>query len=797
MSAPIRGSGLLVLAVASASVVMAEVLFTRLLSVTTWYALAFLVLSIAMLGITRGSLDAASAHERGEPLVPWIARRLAWFAVGLVFATIVTLSVPLTFTPNLTSLGALLVVIAACTAPIIAAGGVVARLMAESHTPLATLYAVDLVAAAVGAVLPLAILGPMSGPHAIVAVGFLSALLAYVLAEKGHKSFPSVVAIGCAAIVAIGQYSNFGLVLKYAKGAPRTGDAAPLFEAWNPLSYVSLTGFAPANFPLWSGSPSAPSRVQPVAMAVIDGEAATAVYAYRTIAQLDLLKWDAITTAHALRPDGTACVIGIGGGRDLESAVLFGHDRVVGVEINPSMVTMLDRVSQYSPILKDPRVEVIIGDGRAEFARRDIHCRVLQASLVDTWAATSAGAFSHTESTLYTREAWSIFLKRVEPEGIVTFSRWFDPTHVNETSRLVSLAVASLIDRGITHPRDHIALVAAARVATILVSPSPFSADDITKLNDWVKQYGFVLVFAPGTKPADPILNGLLASSTIDDLTPIGYERKIDTSPPTDDRPFFFQLLSIRAWLHPTAVTHESGADKGALSGNVASTFELLLTLIGVAIAAAVLLGPTLIRASHAAVPPLPCRRANIYFAALGGGFMLAEIALVQRMHVVLGHPTYALVVVLAGLLVSTGIGSALSPFLIRSRRHVAIAALVAAALIAAMPWAIIHPLVSATQNSPFWVRIVWTGGCAALVGVVLGTMFPSGLRFVDREQAAPVALALNGATSVVGSVIAVMLSVWLGIPASFVAAAAIYVIVALTSPVFWPELPRAQSDVS
>ena len=115
---------------------------------------------------------------------------------------------------------------------------------------------------------------------------------------------------------------------------------------------------------------------------------------------------------------------------------------MVGIEINPAMVQMLEAIQSFSPILADERVRVILGDGRAELARSGIRCQVLQASLVDTWAATSAGAFAHTESTLYTREAWALFLDRVAPDGILTFSRWYEPTRVSETSRLLSLAAA-------------------------------------------------------------------------------------------------------------------------------------------------------------------------------------------------------------------------------------------------------------------------------------------------------------------------------------------------------------------
>jgi hypothetical protein len=147
---------------------------------------------------------------------------------------------------------------------------------------------------------------------------------------------------------------------------------------------------------------------------------------------------------------------------------------VFGAEVNPAMVEMLHRVADRSPVLRDPRVVTRAWATAARSTPAATRgARVLQASLVDTWAATTAGAFAHTESTLYTREAWAIFLRRTAPDGVLTFSRWYDPRRVSETSRLVSLAVASLLDRGVTDPERHIALIAAGVVATILVSPRP------------------------------------------------------------------------------------------------------------------------------------------------------------------------------------------------------------------------------------------------------------------------------------------------------------------------------------
>ncbi len=787
-----RARALGLLALVAASVVTVEVLFTRVLSVTTWYGVAFVVLSLAMLGLTAGSLDASRARERGEPVAPWLARRLVSMSRALLAATAVLLAMPVSFAGDLSSFAGVLVVAFATAAPLVYGGAVVARLMAEADVPLPTLYAVDLCAAAAGALLPLVLLGPLSGPGAIVAVALLLALGAAMLAPSQRGA--AYVTAGVAALsLAIDVGSSAGFVIRYPKGVPRGEDEVTLFERWNPISHVRLRDFADTPVPfLWSPSPVTPAGRYRVAGALIDGEAGTPVYEFQRVPQMNVLRFDATSTAHALRPDGTACVIGVGGGRDLLTALAAGHDRVLGAEVNPAMIEMLHRVADRSPVLRDPRVFTRVGDGRALFARSDARCTVLQASLVDTWAATTAGAFAHTESTLYTREAWAIFMRRTEPDGVLTFSRWYDPRRVSETARLVSLAVASLLDRGVTAPERHLALVAAGNVATILVSPQPFSPNDLRALHDVVDRLRFTLLAAPDLAPQDPLLRALLRARRLDDLAAAGAPQNLDTSAPTDDRPFFFQLVLPRHWLHPLAALRDARSNRGALAGNVRAMSELLFTFLAVAVVGLAQLGPTLRRALSERTPPLPSWRAGVYFGALGAGFMAAEVALVQRMHVVLGHPSYALIVVLAGMLVATGLGSALSTRLVRSRRAVMVACLVAAGVLAALPWVVIGPFARATLSAPFAVRAAWTGGTAALVGVVLGTLFPSGIRYVDRTRGAPMALALNGATSVLGSVAAIIVSVWWGIPTTFALAALVYLLAAWASPRSWPTVSPA-----
>jgi hypothetical protein len=133
-------------------------------------------------------------------------------------------------------------------------------------------------------------------------------------------------------------------------------------------------------------------------------------------------------------------------------------------------------------------------------------------------------------------------------------------------------------------------------------------------------------------------------------------------------------------------------------------------------------------------------------------------------------------------------VGSALSARLLRSRASVSVAACVAGLLLVALPHAVIAPLAARTLESSLAVRAAWTGGTAALVGVVLGMLFPSGLRYVARERGTPLALALNGVTSVVGGAAAVLVSVLFSISASFALASLLYLLVGLVGPMRWPE---------
>jgi predicted membrane-bound spermidine synthase len=167
-------------------------------------------------------------------------------------------------------------------------------------------------------------------------------------------------------------------------------------------------------------------------------------------------------------------VIGVGGGRDLLAARLFGLSEVVGIEINPILVNLLTQnLANYTAIARLPGLTFQVDEARSWFARTEDSFDVIQMSLIDTWAATGAGAFTLSENGLYTIEAWRIFLQHLTPAGLFTVSRWHAPGEVNETGRMASLATATLQGAGVRDPKRHLFMASSGNVATLVMSRSP------------------------------------------------------------------------------------------------------------------------------------------------------------------------------------------------------------------------------------------------------------------------------------------------------------------------------------
>jgi hypothetical protein len=484
------------------------------------------------------------------------------------------------------------------------------------------------------------------------------------------------------------------------------------------------------------------------------------------------LRYDVSNIAHWLRPDANVLVIGTGGGRDVLSALAFRQPRVTGVEINGAILDAANGVfGEFTGHLdRRPGVTFINDEARSYLQRTAARHDIIQVTLIDTWAATAIGAFALTENSLYTVEAWNLFLDRLTERGVLSFSRWHRPEAPTELYRLVSLASSTLRRRGVADPRRHLLLVRARSadvgrvvdVATLLVSPTPFRPEDVSRLEQVAASMRFGVMLTP-RQASDPVI-ATLASS--------GQEEAVRTFPadisaPSDDRPFFFNVMR--------ATDVVSRVRRGlAVPTSAARTLLVLGAAIG-SLTLATIIVPLRLRAGRLRPGSLPL---IAFFAAIGFGFMFVEVAQMQRLSLYLGHPTYALAVALPALLLASGIGS----YSVRDERTRGTLRILLLVTVMAVVGLITVPVLTATSGAGTWPRILVGIGVLAIPGLLMGMAFPLGVRRArGAEQLLPWLWGINGAASVCATVVAMIASTTFGISVTFWAGAASYAVALLS----------------
>ncbi len=786
------------LALVAMAALLQEILLLRVFSVTTWYHYAFAAVSLAMTGTAMG---AAAVHllPRAFPA----ERTRGRMAEG---ALLFGLSVPASFAASLALPAAaggdpaaappmlpLLLLFAVNAVPFFLCGIVVCLGLTRFPGRSGSLYAADLTGAAAGCAGAVALLSAVSGPTAIVVAGALGAAGAAVLAGPGRRVLLGASLASAAGLLAFAAHNERTLLERPGQAplSPRTvkGWREPLlrYERWNAHSRITVVGDPGLEAePFGWGFPERTLRGARVAqlLLLIDSHAATPLTRFHgDRSRIAFLRDDIVNLAHHVRPGARVLVVGAGGGRDVLSALAFDQPRVTGVEVNAAIVDALrgpfgDFTGHLDRI---PGVDLVRDEARSFLAGSDARYDVLQLSLVDTWAATAAGAFVLTENSLYTVEAWGLFLDRLTERGILSSTRWWPADRPAEIRRTVSLAAEALRRRGAANPADHIA-VARTRaggggegpeaVGTILVGRSPLTPADVAGLERACRERGFELAAAPG-RPGDRILAALAAPGRPDallDAEPL----RIDA--PTDRAPYFFQMLRLRDFADPSRA---AAGRTAPFLGAVATLVRLLL--LSLLLAAAALLVPLLGPAGHR---PRAAAPFAAYFAAIGLGFLLAEISLLQGLTVHLGHPVYGLSVLLFALLLGAGAGSAWSRRFAGSpgpRTLLAVAGIVAVLGFA------VPPLLARFAGSPLPVRAGLAALLVAPMGAAMGLPFPLGMAAVQRAAPAlgPGLWGINGAFSVVGSVLAVVTAISLGIPAVLGAGVACYLAAAASMRAF------------
>jgi hypothetical protein len=774
MSAPPKNRPALAIACLSASLFLQEVLLTRLFSVILYHHFAFIAISVGMLGLAAGGVRVALWPERftaesAREDTRKAAIRFAGCAVGAL-AILAQLGLSPDRYTVWRALGVGFVYIVSFI-PFYFGGVAIALIFTHSRKDFAKLYAIDLVAAGGSGLLVAPMLSAFGAPSALLLASLVAALggvVAFSTTSSREKKL-GVIVLGVIAFAFIGDRA-FGLMrVRWAKEVEH---AKPSFEAWNAISRLAVydESFGPWALGTKYAGPAPEGRLMD-----IDASAATPILHGMTGPGVEHLDAELTAVGYVASPHDHSLVIGAGGGRDVLCALRSGMKHVDAVEINPIIANdvMRGKFQEYSGgIYVDPRVTVHVMDGRSFVRGSHDHFDVIQASLVDTWASTAAGAFALSENNLYTLEAVTEYIDHLSPDGVLTLIRWQGP----EVYRLIVMVNAAARSLGITDVGSHLAILETPNtprpyvtVTNLLFRKSAWDAATVKKLEDKAEATGFTWVQHP--LHAVPGRTSEIARAA-DPLAEASRTEQYELSPSTDDWPFFFYRPRHRFFADVIESPKRLYYDGPYLLAEI--------FLLSALLAFACLLLPLWKRGRRAlTTAPKTAVALGSYFVCIGIGFMFLEVSMMQRFVLFLGHPTYALTAVMVALLLGAGAGSGLAGKYGGGDHGVPrgfyAGALTAAAIAVS---AVLHPAVfSATQQMSFVMKIILTQVLVLPLGVLMGTLMPLGVARLTKVAPAlvPWAWGVNGFASVVGSCLAVLLSMSYGFSTTFHLAAGCY----------------------
>jgi len=792
---------------AAAGVLAFEVLLTRVFSVVMWYHFASMAIAVAMFGLSVGGLlpyllrrrNGPHPADAGDPgfegifqsAAAWLAAASTLFAAApyavlLAFAryplwggTLLSMFHQPYFEPFRTAggpappvadalqIGVLLLLF---SLPFVGAGAIFAMAFARRGREGRTYLAV-MGGSAAGVIAYMAAMKAGSGPAAFL---FLSALFplsaaAFAVRRTGEKHgsvatpFPTLRAgvflLAAAGLIAAGvvEARNGFAEIRFVRGRY---EPSLLWAKWDANSRVAVYPVsAEESSKAWGVSPAYDGPAPDQLGMVVDDTGYTALFGIgKAPASLAAFRSNVAAAAYRIRGKGSALVIGPGGGKDILCALASGPFAVTAVEVNPLVVRAADR--EFGAFTGRPYampgVRPAIAEGRLFLAGDRSRYDVIQMTQVFGRLPPSAGAFTMTEDHLYTVEAFREYLAHLSGDGILTVTRFL---YERRVYRILSLAREALREAGSPDPARHILAFRDRGLVNVLVRRTPWTEADLAAARAFSGEMNFPIVAAPGS-PAEGLAGKVLSGAA---------EReggRFDFSAPTDDRPFFYYTLSLRAFLSavPSTVAEFDDRAVSMLRGFLASAAILC---------AAFLLLPAAILVSGD--PDRPSLGASSYMFLVGLAYIAWEIVMIRKLSLLFGAPVLSLAAGLTMILAFSAAGGYLAG---REKAGVPGAGLAVAAVLVSGYLLLMDRMIAPLAGAAPAVR--W-GVAAAYVlppSLLMGRFFPLGLRTFGRPGggSVPFYFAANGAASVLGAALTQAMALNLGYRLTTAFGAALYV---------------------
>ena len=742
----------------SFSILVLEITLTKIFSVTLWYHFSYLVISLAMFGIGFGGL---LVYQLKNSFKTHINTNLHLLSIMLAISMLLSLQAALTcHLPSsfgIKTFFNFLNIYLLCTTPFALSSMILSILFLNWPHRSGRIYGADLLGAAIGCIGCVILISYFSAPQVIL-IACLAATIAAGVFEARIYAFILIVFF-----MVLILFSNALFQIIQTKNYTES-TYHKIYEKWSPLSRITvfpqiLAQQQKAKSPFgWGMSKKYTKTIDSKQMWIEqDACAGTPIVPFNgDYSTVDYLKFDITALPYYLRKKANIFILGVGGGRDVLTALTFKNEKITGVDIHPIMIDLVkNKYADYAGhIYQNKHVNISVSDGRGFLAKSQEHFDIIQIPLIDSWAATVAGAFAMTENSLYTTEAFTTYLQHLTPQGLLSVTRfYFSPD--NQTIKTALLARTAMETIGIAHPERHIAIIKniATRdttVATVLVKREPFSQQEIKQIKALANELAFKIVYLPSDALNEPLFEKGLTTKNLNQFVSQYY---YDIRPTSDDRPFFFQMF------YPSKLndllSHKN------ITGQVFNYYGVAALYFLLVISSFLLFLFYTLPFLLAYKSRRPSLQWGSYFILLGLGFMFIEIPFVQEGAVYLESPIYGLAVSLFGLLLFGGVGSIWSGQSVKTLR---ICLGLTGVFTALLPYAF-NMLMQHTYGDVWIGKLILFLALLCPIALCMGVALPSGIRIaqVQFTEAIPWFWALNGAASVLGSIIAMAASVSYG----------------------------------
>jgi hypothetical protein len=733
-----------------------EVSITRIFSAAIWYHFAFVAVSVALVGL--GASGLVVQHRVKKLKGKWAENLTIYSAWGIAIFIPITLFVMHALASQVIYLPLFMILF---SVPFFLVGIIISAAFNAFASVAGRLYAADLIGASAGALLVVLFLVLTGGEGATLIVGLIAAIGGTIFSRIAKNTKKTVVSLMFVAFALSLIFLNHATQIFAIPTDPTAQKDLPIYLREHPGSKIVKTEWNSfSRIDVVEGGAGGEGLVAKV---FIDGGAGTNIISWdgKTESRQELSTWMQYLPFKMMQ-DPKVLVIGSGGGRDVVASLVSGSKDVTSVEINPIIYeTVKSYGDRAGNVYSHEYVRSYVDEGRSFITRSSEKYDIVYVPFVDTWASVSSGGLSVSENFLYTLQGFQQYYDHLTDTGKIVTVRW-----LIDAPRFISTYAKLLEQNGI--PQDqldrHLIMVTSdsytqdPSVTMVIFSKSPFTDEEIRFFSQSFSQYGYKPILVPGQimrEPYSALLNGQINLDQFYNM----FETKV--YPVTDDNPYFLSF-------------------EKPLPGVV----EVLL-YASVGIVAIFLLVP-FAWMKRRREEEVGTKRSEIgiatmipYFAALGMGFILIELALLQKLILLMGNPTMTFALLLFTLLISSGAGSLLSARIAKNNMKNLVFIIGGIAGLGILYFLFLPPIIYSTIAEPIEAKAAVSIAILAPIGFLMGMPLPTGMRLlkVHRPDYIPWMWAVNGAFSVLGAVLAIALGIMYGSSLAMILGILIYLV--------------------